>query len=237
MADSDDPFLPPDLDRARPRPGAGRRACRTRACTSARRCPGSPRSNRSRSRRARSSASDSIRWSRRRVRCCSAWARCGAHRASIDVPSLRRRGARRDSPVRGARARRRRAQRNRACRALRALCAASTKRCCRRRAGAQSEWAQHPLLVALHREAWGGEKFFEMLDRISSDPARHIDLMELQYLILALGFTGKYQMLERGHEQLADLQHNLHRTIQNQRGAAPADCRCSGAASRIDATG
>ena len=39
--------------------------------------------------------------------------------------------------------------------------------------GHQSEWAQHPLLVALHREAWGGEKFFEMLDRISVDPARH----------------------------------------------------------------
>ena len=49
--------------------------------------------------------------------------------------------------------------------------------------GAQSEWAQHPLLVTLHREAWGGEKFFEMLDRISADPARHIDLMELQYLV------------------------------------------------------
>ena len=33
--------------------------------------------------------------------------------------------------------------------------------------GNQSEWAQHPLLVALHREARGGEKFFEMLDRFS----------------------------------------------------------------------
>jgi type VI secretion system protein ImpK len=86
--------------------------------------------------------------------------------------------------------------------------------------GAQSEWAQHPLLVALHREAWGGEKFFEMLDRISVDPARHIDLMELQYLVLALGFTGKYQMLDRGHEQLADLQQGLHRKIRNERGAA-----------------
>ena len=31
--------------------------------------------------------------------------------------------------------------------------------------GAQSDWSQHPLLVALHREAWGGEKFFDMLDR------------------------------------------------------------------------
>jgi type VI secretion system protein ImpK len=90
-------------------------------------------------------------------------------------------------------------------------------------AGGQSEWAQHPLLVALHREAWGGEKFFEMLDRISVDPARHIDLIELQYLILAHGFTGKYQMLDRGHEQLADLQRNLFRTIRNQRGAMPPE--------------
>jgi type VI secretion system protein ImpK len=89
--------------------------------------------------------------------------------------------------------------------------------------GAQSEWAQHPLLVALHREAWGGEKFFEMLDRISVDPARHIDLMELQYLILALGFTGKYQMLERGHEHLADLQQNLYRKIRAERGHPPSD--------------
>jgi type VI secretion system protein ImpK len=86
--------------------------------------------------------------------------------------------------------------------------------------GNQSEWAQHPLLVALHREAWGGEKFFEMLDRISVDPARHIDLMELQYLVLALGFTGKYQMLERGHEQLADLQQRLYRQIRAERGPA-----------------
>jgi type VI secretion system protein ImpK len=89
--------------------------------------------------------------------------------------------------------------------------------------GAHSEWAQHPLLIALHREAWGGEKFFEMLDRISVDPARHIDLMELQYLVLALGFTGKYQMLTRGHEQLADLQRDLFRRIRGVRGPAAAD--------------
>ena len=89
--------------------------------------------------------------------------------------------------------------------------------------GAQSEWAQHPVLVALHREAWGGEKFFEMLDRICVDPATHIDLMELQYLMLALGFTGKYHMLDRGTEQLAELQRNLLRTIRSHRGSAPTE--------------
>src|SRR5262249_40898384 len=81
--------------------------------------------------------------------------------------------------------------------------------------GNQSEWAQHPLLVALHREAWGGEKFFDMLDRISSDPARYIDLMELQYLCLVFGFTGKYQIQERGQEHLQNVHHDLYRKIRD----------------------
>jgi type VI secretion system protein ImpK len=89
--------------------------------------------------------------------------------------------------------------------------------------GAQSEWAQQPLLVALHREAWGGEKFFEMLDRISQDPGRHIDLMELQYLCIAFGFTGKYQVLDRGHARLADVHHELYRQIRAQRGTVPPE--------------
>jgi type VI secretion system protein ImpK len=89
--------------------------------------------------------------------------------------------------------------------------------------GAQSEWAQHPLLVALHREAWGGEKFFEMVDRISVDPARYIDLMELQYLCIAFGFSGKYHVRERGHERLAETQHDLYRKIRQHRGTAESE--------------
>ena len=100
-----------------------------------------------------------------------------------------------------------------------ALCAALDEAVLSTPWGGQSEWAQHPVLVALHREAWGGEKFFEMLTRISADPARHLDLLELQNLILALGFTGKYQMIDRGQEQLQDLQHELFRTIRGLRGA------------------
>jgi type VI secretion system protein ImpK len=85
--------------------------------------------------------------------------------------------------------------------------------------GAQSEWAQQTLLVALHREAWGGQKFFDMLERVSSDPARHIELMELQYLCLAVGFGGKYRVAEQGEAQLADVQQALYRKIRDYRGA------------------
>jgi type VI secretion system protein ImpK len=89
--------------------------------------------------------------------------------------------------------------------------------------GHHSEWAQQNLLVALHREASGGEKFFEMLNRISGDPSRHIELMELQYYCLALGFEGRYRLLDRGHERLAEVKHELYRQIRAYRGDAPEE--------------
>ena len=57
-----------------------------------------------------------------------------------------------------------------------------------------------------------------MLDRISGDPGRHIDLMELQYLGIAFGFAGKYQVMDRGHEHLAKMQRDLYRKIRDHRG-------------------
>jgi type VI secretion system protein ImpK len=220
MADTDDPFLPSDLT-ARPRPGAGRR--------------GVPDSGMYQRPAQRVAEVEPIPEAARAflglglnplVQAASPLLlRMGQMRSApgaIDVPSLRR--AALDEIRRFEERARAASVRNEIVLAARyVLCAGLDEAVLSTPSGAQSEWAQHPLLVALHREAWGGEKFFEMLDRIVVDPARHIDLIELQYLILALGFTGKYQMMDRGHEQLADLQHNLHRTIQNQRGTAPPE--------------
>ena len=89
--------------------------------------------------------------------------------------------------------------------------------------GAQSEWAQQTLLVSLHREAWGGEKFYAMLERISQDPERHIALMEVQYLCLVVGFTGKYHVEARGHARLAEVRQALYRRIREHRGAAASE--------------
>ena len=89
--------------------------------------------------------------------------------------------------------------------------------------GAQTEWAQQTMLVQLHREAWGGEKFYAMLERISQDPGRHIELMELQYLCLVVGFTGKYQVEARGQSRLAEVRQALYRRIREHHGAAPSE--------------
>lgn len=103
--------------------------------------------------------------------------------------------------------------------------------------GAQSDWSQQPLLVALHREAWGGEKFFEMLDRVTKNPSRHVDLLELQYLCMALGFAGRYQVLPRGDTQLAEIKRELYRVIRTQRDVPPPSSRCGGVGFRIAGIG
>jgi type VI secretion system protein ImpK len=108
-----------------------------------------------------------------------------------------------------------------------AICAALDEAVLSTPWGVQSEWQQQPLLVSLHKETWGGEKFFDMLDRISQDPTRHIDLMELQYLCLAFGFSGKYGVESkqggRGHSALAEVQQQLYRTIRLHRGVPPPE--------------
>ncbi len=83
--------------------------------------------------------------------------------------------------------------------------------------GAQSDWSGQSLLIMFHKEKSGGEKFFQILDRLCAQPARYIDLIELQYVCLALGYEGMYRIDDRGAARLADLQHRLSRIIRDAR--------------------
>ncbi len=99
-----------------------------------------------------------------------------------------------------------------------ALCAALDEAVLSTPWGSQSIWSTHSLLATFHGETWGGEKFFQILERIQLDAARNLDLLELMYLCLALGFEGKYKIQERGQVQLAHVQEDLYRLIRRQRG-------------------
>ena len=100
---------------------------------------------------------------------------------------------------------------------------ASTKPCLQRPGGIKANGRNTRCWFALHREAWGGEKFFDMLERMSKDPARYIDLLELQYPLLAFGFEGKYgrDTRGRGQEHLRDVQADLYKLIRQHRGGTP----------------
>lgn len=84
--------------------------------------------------------------------------------------------------------------------------------------GAQSVWATQTLLSAFHNETWGGEKFFQLLDRMLQDPRGNLHLLELMYLMIALGFEGKYRVMDRGRASLDQMQENLYQMIRTQRG-------------------
>jgi len=79
-------------------------------------------------------------------------------------------------------------------------------------------WGARSLLVAFHNEASGGEKFFLVLQRLSQEPARHLDLLELMYLCLALGLEGRYRVLDNGQDALVTLRERLLALIRQHRG-------------------
>jgi type VI secretion system protein ImpK len=80
--------------------------------------------------------------------------------------------------------------------------------------GGQNVWGSRSLLLTFHNEAHGGEKFFTILERMRQDPARYLNLLELQYICLALGFQGKYRLEPNSRAVVQMLQDDLYRLIR-----------------------
>ena len=89
--------------------------------------------------------------------------------------------------------------------------------------GAHSGWSEQTLLSTFHREGWGGEKFFAILDRICANPGANTDLIELLHYILLLGFQGKYRVSERGDAEIKAIVDRLSATLKNFRGKQEAE--------------
>jgi type VI secretion system protein ImpK len=89
--------------------------------------------------------------------------------------------------------------------------------------GAGSAWAGRSLLVTFHRESFGGEKFFHIVDRVLKEPRRYLLLLELLYACLSLEFEGRYRVLDRGEARRNEIRQELFRCIQEQRGLAETD--------------
>ena len=84
-------------------------------------------------------------------------------------------------------------------------------------------WASRSLLVIFHNEASGGERFFLILQRLAQDPARNVDVLELIYVMLSLGFEGRYRLLDGGRAQLESVRERLAQIIRVQRGSFEAE--------------
>jgi type VI secretion system protein ImpK len=84
--------------------------------------------------------------------------------------------------------------------------------------GSASVWRNQSLLRMFHHETSGGEKFYLLLNKLIEDPAKNLDLLELMYICMALGFQGRYRVEQDGYSTLEAVRENLYRTIRNQRG-------------------
>lgn len=72
--------------------------------------------------------------------------------------------------------------------------------------------------MTFHNETWGGEKFFQLLAKLSQSPREHINLLELVNYCLLLGFEGRYRVMENGRSQLETMKQRLLQLIRSVRG-------------------
>ena len=89
--------------------------------------------------------------------------------------------------------------------------------------GVQTGWNKQSLLVQFHNETWGGEKVFQLLARLAQDVPTHRPLLELIYSVLALGFEGRYRVVDNGRAQLDSVRQRLADLIVKERPPLEAE--------------
>ncbi|MEJ6784833.1 type IVB secretion system protein IcmH/DotU [Aminobacter sp. Piv2-1] len=67
--------------------------------------------------------------------------------------------------------------------------------------GGTSAWPRQPLVVMLRGDVDAGAQFFSRLEELERHPNRDREMLELQYLCMALGFRGKYRVPGRAGDR------------------------------------
>ena len=87
--------------------------------------------------------------------------------------------------------------------------------------GADSGWAERTLLQEFHEERWGGEKAFQLLERLGQEPEANADLLELFDVCLQLGFEGRYRGAPDGRAQLEAIAARVRDVTRPREAASP----------------
>ncbi|MAK90123.1 MAG: hypothetical protein CMI13_02650 [Oleibacter sp.] len=79
--------------------------------------------------------------------------------------------------------------------------------------GIESRWSQQTLLSKYHNETSGGEKFFLIANKLMEHPQNNLDLIELCYICLAMGFRGKYRVSQSGDTEINNICNMLYQPV------------------------
>ncbi len=94
-----------------------------------------------------------------------------------------------------------------------------------------ARWGRKGLVADLEGPA-GGDKFFSLLDRMLTQPAAYVGLLEFFYVCLALGYEGRYRGGEGGRLALTEFRRRLHQVLGAQRASGDVALSASLAAAR-----
>jgi type VI secretion system protein ImpK len=92
-------------------------------------------------------------------------------------------------------------------------CAASTPW------GGAGTWSAQSLLVQFHNETWGGEKVYQLMSKLAENVDANRNLLELLYMVIALGFEGRYRVVDNGRAQLDSVRERLIQMLRQSRGS------------------
>ena len=81
--------------------------------------------------------------------------------------------------------------------------------------GVSHRWGAESLLSYFHNETYGGDGFFTLLERAMQQPQQYLDLLELMYICLSLGFSGRYRVDKNGTTKLESIRESMMTTITN----------------------
>jgi type VI secretion system protein ImpK len=83
----------------------------------------------------------------------------------------------------------------------------------------KESWVAETLQIKFFNDSLAGENFFKRLETMLPDLRKNIEVAEVYYLCLALGFQGRYRL--SGAEVLPNVVRNLLKRIEALKGAPP----------------
>jgi type VI secretion system protein ImpK len=82
-------------------------------------------------------------------------------------------------------------------------------------------WIATGLATEFHEDRQGGDKIYMLIGRLMTEPQEHIDLLEVIYRVLSLGFMGRYRHEADGARKHDAVRKRIFTEIQTQRGIVP----------------
>ena len=86
--------------------------------------------------------------------------------------------------------------------------------------GSSGTWASASLVSTFHQEVRSGERFFDVLKQMCSNPGKFLPVIKLMYLCMSLGFIGQYRLSRRGVGDINRIREETYAVIARQQKAA-----------------